>query len=222
MLVGIFGALALGAFALELTRPNAKTALPGLLMAGIAAAIGVFSFAGYGKRVRRVEVFADGIRWHGPDGVGRLAWADVEAVFRFEVVINGFPKSELKLVGKSGREVRFDRSLGRYKEMMDLIQGRCADVMRPRKRDEAAAGGADFGPVLVGPAGVSTDGWLVPWESIERYFIARGCLWIQFQGRGSKGVSLHSIPNYLVLLYLIGEYAPQHVRQASGLPVTAG
>jgi hypothetical protein len=221
LLAGILAVIAAGGFALEFARPNANTTLPALLMAGLAVGALAFTFAKHGKRIHRVEVFAGGVRWLGPDGVGRLAWADVETVYRFDVVINGFPKSELKLVTKSGREVVFDRTLDRYQEMMGLIQSRCAELMRPRKRQEAGACGAEFGPLLVGPAGVSTDGWLVPWESVERYSVSGGRLWIEFVGRGRKAIPLSTIPNYLVLLYLLGEFAPPQVREASGLPATA-
>lgn len=222
MMFAIFAALAAGGVALDLTRPNAKTALPALLMGGIGFAILAFSFAGYGKRIRRVEVFADGIRWHGPEGVLRLAWADVEAVYRSEIVFNGFPKSELKLVARNGREVTFDRTIDRYQEFMNLVQGRSADAIRPRKLAESGSCGAEFGPLLVGPAGISTDGWLVPWDAIERYYVRNGRLCIEFLGRGSKSIPLHGIPNYLVLLYLMGEFAPPAVRQASGVPAAAG
>ncbi len=221
LMAGILAVIAAGGFALAIARPNANTTLPALLMLGLAGGALAFTFATYGKRIRRVEVFARGVRWYGPDGVGRLDWADVQTVYRFDVVINGFPKSELKLVTRSGREVIFDRTLDRYQEMMGLIQSRCAELMRPRKREEAEAGGADFGPLLVGPDGVSADGWLVPWESVDRYYISGGRLWFEFVGRGRKAVALSTIPDYLVLLYLLGEFAPPRVREASGLPATA-
>jgi hypothetical protein len=222
LIVVIFLALAGGAFALAIKRPGSGTVAPGLLMAGLAAAFLVYTFAGYGKCIRRVEIFAGGIRWHGPSGTGEAAWGSVEAVYRSEIVLNGFRTSELRLVGRGGREVTFDLTIERYRELAGLVQGCCDEAMRPRKREEAGACGAEFGPVLVGPAGVSIEGWLVPWESVVRYGISGGRLWFHFQGHGRKDVPLHTIPNYLVLLHLMGEFAPPVVREASGLPATAG
>jgi DNA-directed RNA polymerase subunit N (RpoN/RPB10) len=207
MLAGIFGALAAGAFFLALTRPNAGTTAPGLLMAGFAVGFLVYSFAACGKCIRRVEVFADGIRWHGPKGTGRLAWEDVEAVYRSEIILNGFRVSELKLVGKTGREVVFDLTIERYKELAGFIQGRCAELMRPRKREQAMTCAAEFGPVRVSPAGVCVSGSLFPWQSVARYTISNGRLCFQFVGHGSQVVPLCSIPNYLVLLSLTDEFA---------------
>ncbi|HWB09050.1 MAG TPA: DUF6585 family protein [Pirellulales bacterium] len=207
LLAGIFGALAAGAFFLALTRPNAGTTLPGLLMAGFAVGFLVYSFAGRGKCLRRVELFADGVRWHGPKGIGRLAWENVEAVYRSEIVLNGFPISELKLVGRTGREAVFDLTIERYGELAGFIQGRCAEVMRPRKREQAVTCAADFGPVRVSPAGVCVGGSLFPWESVARYTIARGRLCFQFGWHGSQAIPLSAIPNYLVLLSLMDEFA---------------
>jgi hypothetical protein len=226
----IIFAIAVGILGVGIAQARAGANTSNLLMAGVAVALFVFMgvavlqyiFARYDKRIRRVEIFADGIRWHSSDGMQRLAWANVEAVYRVEIILNGFPQSELKLVAGNGREVTFDRTLDRYREMMSFVQNRCAEVMCPRKREEAGVCGAEFGPVQVGPAGVSTDGWLAPWESVERYSISGGWLWFEFRGRGRKGIPLGTIPNYLVLLYLLGEFAPAPVRAASGLPATAG
>jgi hypothetical protein len=219
LLTAIFGALAAGAFFLAFTRPNAGTTTPGLLMAGFAVGFLLYSFAGYGKCIRRVEVFADGIRWHGPKGIGRLAWEDVEAVYRSEIVLNGFPISELKVVGKSGREVVFDRTIERFREFAGLVQGRCAELMRPRKLKQAVSCAADFGPVRVSPAGVYVGGSLFPWEWVARYSVSGGRLCLQFHGYASQAVALSTIPNYLVLFSLMDEFSlPKH--EPSGLHET--
>jgi hypothetical protein len=215
LLVGIFAALAAGGLLLDLTRPNAGTTMPSLIMAGIAVGFLVYSFAAYGRCIRRVEVFADGIRWFGPQGTGRFAWENVEAVYRSEIVLNGFLVSELKLVGRNGREVTFDLTLERFKEFADLVQRRSAESIRPRKRAEAEAYAAAFGPVYVGPGGVTVEGCLFPWEYVARYSVARGRLHLQLLGHGSKAVPLHVIPNYLVLLYLMEEFSTP-TREASG------
>ncbi len=222
LLIAIFVAIAGMLFSLALTRPDAGTAMPGVLMAGIAVALLVYVSNLYGKCIRRVEVFTDGIRWRGPAGPGRLSWTDVEAVYRSELILNGFKMSELKLVSRDGREVVFDLTIDRYGELAGLIQGCSAEVILPRKREEAGACGAEFGPILVGPVGVSLEGWLTPWEAVARYGISGGWLWVHFRGHGRKGLSLSSIPNSLVLLQLMGEFAPQPVREASGLRATTG
>jgi hypothetical protein len=220
LMAAIFAALAAGGFFLALTRPNAGTTMPGLLMASFAVGFLVYSFAGFHKCIRRVEVFADGIRWQGPKGTGRLAWENVEAVYRSEIVLNGFRVSELKLVGRTGREVTFDLTIERYRELAGLIQGRSAESMRPRKREQAITCAAEFGPVRVSPAGVCVNGSLFPWESVTRCTIANGRLCFQFGGHGSQAVPLHTIPNYLVLLSLMDEFALAG-REASGLHATA-
>ncbi len=217
LLAAIFAAIAALLFGLAATRPGSGTAPPALLMVALAIGFIVPAFLPYGKRVRRVEVFADGIRWLGPQRAGRMAWTDVKAVYRSEIILNGFRKSELKILGTGG-EVVFDLALDRFAEFATLVQERCAEVMRPGKREDAAEGGAEFGPVLIGPAGMSLDGWHVPWEVVTRYEVSRGRLWLHYQG-GSKCLPLHGIPNYLVLLYLMGEFAPPTLRRASGLPV---
>jgi hypothetical protein len=220
LLAAIFAAIAAGMFFLALTRPNAGTTMPGLLMAGFAVGFLVYSFAARGKCLRRVEVFADGIRWHGPQGTGRLAWENVEAVYRSEIVLNGFPISELKLVGKTGREVVFDLTMERYKELAGLVQGRCTELMHPRKREQALTCAAEFGPVRVSPAGVCVGGSLFPWESLARCTISGGRLCFQFTGHASQAVPLGTIPNYLVLLSLMDEFALAE-REASGLRAMA-
>lgn len=220
LLVAIFASLAALGMGIAVSRPGAGATLPALLMAGLAVAFVFPVFLRYGKCIRRVEIFAAGIRWQGPEGTDRLAWADVEEVYRSEIIFNGFRTSELKLLG-AGKEVAFDLALERFAEFATLVQERCAEVMRPRKLEEAGEGGARFGPVLIGPAGVSLDGWRVPWESIKRYAVTGGRLTIHTQGIGSKSIPLLGIPNYLVLLYLMGEFAPATVRRASGRPAPA-
>jgi hypothetical protein len=221
ILAGIFFGLA-GLFVyLSFTPRGAGSTVPIVITTGLGIAFFVFPFAKYGKRIRRVEVFANGVRWHGPEGAGWLFWRNVEAVYRSELVLNGLRQSEIKLVG-GGREVTFDLTLDRYPEMAGLIQELCARSMRPRKREEAGSCGAEFGPLLVGPAGISIEGWLVSWDSVTRYVVKGGWLWFHFMGNGRKGIPLHTIPNYLLLLYLMGEFAPPAVRQASGLPVSGG
>jgi hypothetical protein len=222
MLALMFLALAAFAFCLAVTRPGSGTLAPGLLMAVLAVAFLFPVFAGYGRAVRRVEVFADGITWHGPRGTGRLAWQDVGEVYRSEVIINGFRKSVLKLVG-GGREVAFDLTLDRYPELAGLVQARSAAVLRDRMRDEARTGSAGFGPVAVNAVGVSVEGESFPWEAVTRYEVARGRLCFQFHGRsGGRCVPLGAVPNYMVLLYLLGEFAPPAVREASGVIGPAG
>jgi hypothetical protein len=222
MLVAIFLGIAGLLFAAALKQPGSGTMAPGLLMAGLAAACLVFTFAGYPKRIRRVEVFAGGICWHGPAGANRLAWRNVEAVYRFEVIFNGLPTSELRLVGTGGRDVVFDRTIERFRELAAFVQGHCAALMRPRKREEARTCGTEFGPVVVGPDGVSIEGGLIPWEYVAGHVISGGWLWIQSRGYGRKGIPLHTIPNSLVLFDLLEEFAPAPVCESAGPPVTAG
>jgi hypothetical protein len=222
MLVAIFLGIAGLLFAVALKQPGSGTMAPGLLTVGVAAAALVFTFAGYPKRIRRVEVFADGIGWHGPAGADRLAWRNVEAVYRFEVVFNGLPTSELKLVGRGGRVVVFDRTIERFRELAGFVQGHCAELMRPRKREEARTCGAEFGPVVVGPDGVAIEGGLIPWEHVAGHVISGGSLWIQSRGYGRKGIPLHTIPNAVVLFDLLEEFAHAPVGESAGLPVMAG
>ncbi len=222
MLAVIFLAIAALLFGLALTRPNSGTLAPGLLMAVLSAAFLFPVIAGYGRGIRRVEVFADGIVWHGPARTGRLAWQDVGEVYRSEIVLNGFRKSELKLVA-AGREVTFDLTLERFPELAGLVQSRSAAALRDRVREEARTGSAGFGPVAVNPVGVSVEGESFPWEAVTRYEVAGGRLWFQFHGRtGRRCVALHAVPNYMVLLYLLGELAPPAVREASGVIGPAG
>jgi hypothetical protein len=221
VIVVVFLGIATGMFALAIMRPAQGTTLPGVICVGIAAACIGFMFTVYAKCIRRVEVYADAIRWQRPDGVGRLAWESIAAVYRSEIVMNGFPTSELKLVATNGREVVFDRAVERFFDLAHFVQERCAQLMLPRNREEARNGGADFGPVRVGTVGVTIEGLLIPWESVANYSIANGWLRFQFQEHGSKGIPLHTIPNYLVLLNLMSELAPQ-VRKDVGSPVTAG
>jgi hypothetical protein len=222
MIAGIF--LLIGGLlgSLAFTRPNAGTTAPALVMLAIAAATLIYPVVIYATGIRRVETFAVGIRWESRRGVGRMAWGDVEAVYRLELVINGFPKSELTLVGRGAREVVFDKTIDRFQELAGFIQGHCADLMLARKRSEARSGAADFGPIVVGLTGVSMEGWLIPWQSVTSFGVSRGWLWFVFEGRGQKGISLAEIPNYLVLLRLLAELAPPAVREASGVRVTAG
>jgi hypothetical protein len=222
MLSLIFLALAVFAFCLAVTRPGSGTLAPGLFMAGLSVAFLFPVFAGYGKAIRRVEVFADGITWHGPGGTGRLAWQDVAEVYRSEIIFNGFRKSELKLLA-GGREVTFDLTLDRYPELAGLVQARSAAALRDRMREEARTGSAGFGPVAVNAVGVSVEGESFPWDSVTRYEVAGGRLWFQLHDPVCRRcVSLHAVPNYMVLLYLLGEFAPPAVREASGVIGPAG
>src|SRR5436190_3789866 len=63
LLVFIFLGIAGLAFGVALMRPGSGMIAPGLIMLGLAAAFLVYTFISYPKRIRRVEVFADGIRW---------------------------------------------------------------------------------------------------------------------------------------------------------------
>jgi hypothetical protein len=216
LLIVVFVVIAGLLLLLSVTRPGSRTLAPGLLTLAIGVGFCFPPVAQYSRRVRRVEVFPGGIRWHAADGTGQLPWDRVEAVYRTELVINGFRRSEIKLVSGGG-QVTFDRSLDRHAELANLIQSRSADLLRPRKRQEAAAGGAAFGGVLVGQSGVSLDGAFLPWEGIARYGVRAGQLWIQPHRGGIKAVPLLAVPNYLVLLYLLGELAPPAVREASGV-----
>lgn len=66
----------------------------------------------------------------------------------------------------------FDRSIGRFRELFSLIQGRCAELMYPQMREHAEASGAEFGGVLVGRDGIAFDGALIPWEYFGGYTIS--------------------------------------------------
>jgi hypothetical protein len=221
MIVVIFLALSAGMFALAIRRPGQGTTMPGLICAVIAAAVIGYMFTLYGKCIRRVEVFANELRWLGPDGLGRLSWDNIANVYRSEIVLNGFPTSELKLVARDGREVVFDRTIEQYFDLARFVQERCAQLMLPWMREEARESSTDFGPVRVGAVGITIDGLLIPWESVANYSIANGRLWFQLRECGSKGFPLHTIPNYVALLHLMSELAPQ-VRKGAGLPVAAG
>ena len=157
-------------------------------------------------------------------GASRLLWRDVEAVYRMELILNGFKQSQLKIVSTDGREVIFDLTIERNGELAGLIQVCSAEAMRPRKREEAGACGAEFGPVLVGPVGVSLEGWLTPWEAVARYGISGGRLWFHFRGRRPVRASrCAASPTYLrVTLALLGEVCSAASPRGSGLPAIAG
>jgi hypothetical protein len=211
----IFAVIGLCLLLMGITRPNAGTVLPGLLMLAIGLAFAVPIFIGYQQRVHWVKLTADGVQWQEGVSAHSTAWTDIRAVRQLEKIINQtFRQRELTLTLADGKEVKFDHRLEDYDLLAETVQQRTADLLYDQYRTELDAGRAAFGPVSLSRDSLSLRQKEFPWSAAQQCRIVRGYFSVALPGKDldeSQIVMLAEVPNYFVLLRLLtemGKFSP--------------
>ena len=201
---GIFGLFVLG----SVKDPTALAVGIGLL--GIALTILLF-VAGRFLLVRRVRVDCEGVSWDGVLGSSFRAWDQIKTVWREESILNRrYRTRRITLKFTSGGSVSFDQALTDFSTLAETIQEATGRLLAPLSRHRLKQDGeVRFGAVTVHPDGLTMRGKFFPWNGISRFDIGNGHLVLYKSPRpksgGDRGIALREVPNYHVLLELLGD-----------------
>lgn len=163
------------------------------------------------RRVVWVEVEAAGMRWSCCGETHQKRWDEVKSFHRKERLENGVEIGAVNVEFLDGSEMGFNRMLSHYDVVATGIQSFAAAALRTAKEQELATGKADFGTVTLRKSGFDYDGRTHEWADVD-YGIVRGHL--AFVPVGAEmnpnnittAIPLESIPNYAVLLDLMGRH----------------
>jgi hypothetical protein len=227
MLALIFGVLAGLLIAIGLTRPEADTMAPGLIVALVALGFVAWPFLAGVPSVRRVEVSDDGLAWEDGAGRHRIAWDDIAAIRRTpKLAVNGFlTEGNVTLALADGRTVVFDFSLDGYDELADLLQRYRAARLLPGLLAALERGPLTFGPVTLERHGIEYRGLSRPWTSFE-YAVDSGSLVLvpagrQFGWNDRVEVRLADVPDAVALVAVMAEVGKPPVHASRTLPASA-
>jgi hypothetical protein len=205
MLAGIFLLIGVAGIAMGSSRGDT-----GALLAGIGCAVvGLLFFGplliGCLSGVTEAAVLPSGLRITDSSGPREIPWQNA-TLFRKELFINGFRKSEMRLETSDGRKTTFDIRFANYDQLADLTQELHSRAWLEPKRQELARGTADFGPVALRSDSITLGGENVPWSDLELFTVVQGVLVAKLAGRKKVvEVELPAIPNYAVLFTLLAD-----------------
>jgi hypothetical protein len=152
-----------------------------------------------------VRLYEDGFRWKYFGREYEYAWDEVSELYRSERVLNRTWRfGDLKLVFKDGAVAKFKNSLTGYDRLADTLQQATARALLPEARAALDGEGVDFGPVQLSREGVAVGDELYSFEKMKKIGIVNGHL-VCKAGKKEADVLLAKVPNYQLLLTLLGE-----------------
>jgi hypothetical protein len=204
-----------GAIAIEYNDPakpqSAKNM--GMFSVLIGVALLLFLFTRL-MSVWSVRLDDEGVTWFGPFGSRHRDWDEITAVYRTEKITiaqGRFPTRKLKLQFADGGSVTFDQSVSDFAELADSVQLTVAELLGPAKRAELEEHGqVEFGPVTLRDDGILMQREFFGWDGLDTCKIFNGHLVAYGRPRrtryeGDQEVPLSAIPNYPILLDLLGK-----------------
>jgi hypothetical protein len=224
---------------LGITRSEVYLSLIGVVVvAGGAACLG-YVFKNMYRGVRRVLLTGTGIQWEDDQAAHEKRWEDVREVYTKDVVTRGDRDTDLRVVFADGSSMTVDNRLRKYGSLRKSVVSLSLGVLLAKKRQDLAAGRAEFGPVVLhpdgiqvkfGPAVLHRGG--VPgkedkkrWAELEQWTVNNALLYIistDPKDRYGWEVDLFNIPNYPVLFHLLREVWQAPTPAATSIPFGGG
>jgi hypothetical protein len=215
---------------LGITRSEVYLSLIGVAVVAAGAACLGYVLKNMYRGVRRVLLTAAGIQWEDDQSAHQKKWEDVREVYTKDFLTRGDRDTDVRVVFADGTSMTMDNRLKKYETLRKSLFSRSSGVLLAKKRQDLAAGKAEFGPVVLHPDGVQVQfgptvlhRGAVPgeedkkrWQELEQWTVNNGLLYIistDPKDRYGWEVDLFNIPNYAVLFQLL-----QEVWQASTPP----
>jgi hypothetical protein len=224
---------------LGITRSEVYLSLIGVVaVAGGTACLGYVLKNMY-RGVRRVLLTGTGIQWQDDQSAHEKKWADVREVYTKDVLTRGDRDTDVRVVFADGSSMTMDNRLKKYETLRKSLFSLSSGVLLAKKRQDLAAGKAEFGPVVLhrdgiqgkfGPALLPRGA--VPgqedkkrWEELEQWTVNNGYLYIistDPKDRYGWEVDLFNIPNYPVLFQLLQEVWQASTPAGMSIPFGGG
>jgi hypothetical protein len=156
--------------------------------------------------VREAVLYPEGIVWRDAEGWNGCQWEDVRHVHRKEVVVKGLVQARhVRLASGFGWDVTLEHTLSDWALLADTVQARVADRQIPEALDLFHHGETvEFGPMEVGPHGLTVAGSFFPWADLKRIDLRKGHLVLHpSDGRAVQAIPFGDIPDFLVFLKVL-------------------
>ncbi len=207
---------------LGITRSEVYLSLIGVVVVAGGAACLAYVLKNMYRGVRRVLLTGTGIQWEDDQSAHEMKWEDVREVYTKDVLTRGDRDTDARVVFADGSSMTMDNRLKKYETLRKALFSLSSGVLLARKRQDFAAGKAEFGPVVLHPDGIQMKfgpavlpRGAVPgqedrkrWEELEQWTVNNGFLYIistDPKDRYGWEVDLFNIPNYPVLFQLLQE-----------------
>ncbi len=199
-----------------------------LIGVGVAAAGAVclgYVLKNMNRGVRRVLLTAAGIQWEDDQSSFEKNWDDVRGVYTKDILTRGDRLTDIRVVFADVSSMTVDNRLKKYDSLTRSLLSLSGRVLLAKKRQELAAGKAEFGPVILHPDGIQVKEAKKSWNELEQWTVNNAYLYFintNPNDRYGWEVSLFDVPNYQVLFQLLQENWQDLTPAAQSIPFGGG
>jgi hypothetical protein len=153
-----------------------------------------------------------------------IFWEEVQTASRKTTALAHIPMSRsITLTRLTGKEMSFDDSIPRFKQLCDLLESQTLPHLLPRARQAYEEGKTlEFGKVRLSVGGISHEKRTVRWRDIKRLSFESDALSVYEQGKWGRAfeVKANDIPNFHVVRALVQSVLAMRQTGRTGKPVT--